>query len=141
MKAIAVEIGKMALAPGDVVVVRTPNPLTTDQLRIMGKDLQTVLPDGVKCLVLAKGTQLEVYASEGVRRDGRDAPKPLTVNDLEVGKRYFIPGNGGCEYLGLDHFYGETTCKFKRLLYRDYYYEAVDKVPMHVFLEESHAVR
>jgi hypothetical protein len=68
-------------------------------------------------------------------------PQLMQSTDLEKEKLYYIAGNGMCEYLGLDHYRGETTCKFRRIElasnHRDFYYERLDCVPSRIFLSRE----
>ena len=68
MNAITVEISKMTLAPGDVVVLRTPHILPDDQMKRMRTVFEGALPDGVKVVVLFKDFELEVFTAAGVRK-------------------------------------------------------------------------
>lgn len=58
------EVKVMHLQPGDTLVVRTEQPLSVDTCERLKEYLSSVLPDGVKCLVLEKGIDLEIVRAE-----------------------------------------------------------------------------
>lgn len=56
----AFEIGKLQLAQGDVLVVRTDRPISQDATDRIRKHLAGLLPQGVTTLIIDRGVELSV---------------------------------------------------------------------------------
>ncbi len=54
------EIGKLSLAPGDVLVIRTDRVISREAAERLKESAAPLLPPGVKCLVIEAGMELSV---------------------------------------------------------------------------------
>jgi hypothetical protein len=59
-----VEAGRLALKPGDVVVVRSKRPLTSGAVSEIKATLASVLPAGTPTVVLTEGLDLVIVETE-----------------------------------------------------------------------------
>lgn len=60
MQTLRVEIAKLRLSPGDVLVVSADGEITVETARHIKQGLEPLLPDGVKAIVLPDGLKLSV---------------------------------------------------------------------------------
>lgn len=54
------EIGKLQLAPGDVLVVKTDRPMSQDATERVRKHLKGLLPQNVTIMIIDRGVELSV---------------------------------------------------------------------------------
>ncbi len=54
------EIGKLQLAPGDVLVVKTDRPMSQDVTERVRKHLKGLLPQNVTIMIIDRGVELSV---------------------------------------------------------------------------------
>lgn len=55
-----IEVAKLKLAPGDILVARADRPITAQQADRLREGMKRVLPDGVKCMVIDPRLELSV---------------------------------------------------------------------------------
>lgn len=56
----AIEIGKLQLTPGDVLVVKVDRPMSQDATDRVRKHLAGLLPQGVTTMIIDRGVSLSV---------------------------------------------------------------------------------
>jgi len=64
----AVEIAKLQLAPGDIVLLKVNEILAADQVDHLRKMMLPLLPNDVRCLVLSRGMDVSVLTKAEVER-------------------------------------------------------------------------
>ncbi len=62
---VQLEVARISLRPGDVLVVRCPNPLPREVSAALKTNVEAVLPHGCKCLVMPTGFDLSVIEKAG----------------------------------------------------------------------------
>lgn len=61
ISAVIVEVQKLTLKPGDILVLRVDRILSNEQIESMCKELEHIRPDGVKIAILDAATcQLQI---------------------------------------------------------------------------------
>lgn len=68
MDAFTVEVAKMELTPGDILVIKSRTPLKKEQMDLIEKQCRRILPVGVKIMIL--DSDLEVSILED-KTDGK----------------------------------------------------------------------
>lgn len=63
-----IEIAKLKLEPGDIVVVRTKEFLSHEQSRYLHDKIKSVLPPGYRCVLLTGGLELSVLTKAEIER-------------------------------------------------------------------------
>jgi hypothetical protein len=56
----AIEIGKLELHQGDVLVVKIDRPVSNEVIDKIRKNLKTLLPEGVTIMIIDRGVSLSI---------------------------------------------------------------------------------
>lgn len=62
-KAITVEVSKLSLKPGDILVLKSDRNLPQHDIDSIGEHMMRIVPDGVKCAVLEPGFEFQIIES------------------------------------------------------------------------------
>jgi hypothetical protein len=71
-----VEVAKLELQPGDVLLCQLPERASADEMQRIGAALRQLAPDGVRCAVVDGGAEFTVVRPADVTGGGRPARLP-----------------------------------------------------------------